>query len=575
METTDETHDPDDVEQLQNDTQRHNDRLAMETGAELERTRIRRAFKKKRVVPDEQEFRDAMTAEGPIGARDAQADMEDEIARVEALDVLEGLRSLQQGDPINWRIYRTGASEADMNGFLDTWSTTQLTQERLRDKFGGGTYRIRGTYSNGQFAGGRTVRVAGDAQRKEAAMSQQSGGSAFNMSEFLAQQASRDAQLRREQDERLARDKREKDEADERRRKERNDLLAIVMPAVSAIGAAIAGAFGGRQDNTAALIAAVKGPDPLVLLTQLQTLQKQNQPDVLTKILPMLIDMAGSKATGGDTGWLDVIKEFAKGAGPAVGGLIEAQLKAAQAAQPPMEVTSVPQAGLTVPSNPVLPNGMPGAGPHFAPAPPHGQNGLPNTSNGTIVVPDSVRRRERRSAIATGNSAVGHPMMPPGSRQAGFAATAAKSSPSNGNADMNLMSLLPHLPWLRDVLTRMLQAAQRGKSPQVYAALFLEEVPDDVSGETVLELLGAPDWFARIVKLIPQWNDSQLYPWLDAARTEILTTIQRSMGVPPGAAHGDSAPRVSQDPSPAAAPPPRRNTDEIDRPTKIPSLTGD
>lgn len=140
---------------------------------------------------------------------------------------------------------------------------------------------------------------------------------------------------------------------------------------------------------------------------------------------------------------------------------------------------------------------------------------------------------------------------------------------------MNVMSLLPHLPWLRDVLGRMLQGAARGKSPQVYAALFLEEIPDDVSGETVLQLLGAPDWFASICKLIPQWNDSRLYPWLDAARTEILTTIHRSMGVPPGAAHGVSAPHVSQDPTPAAAPPPRRPTDEIDRPTKLPSLTGD
>lgn len=572
MEITDETHDPDDVEGLQDETRRHNDRLAMETGAEIERRRIRKAFKKRPTVPDEQEFRDAITAEGPVGARDAQADMEDEIARVEALDVLEGLRSLQQGDPINWRIYRVGASESELNGFLDTWSTSQLTQERLRDKFGGGTYRIRGTYSNGQFAGGRTVRVAGDAQRKETSMTS-SGGSAFNMSEFLAQQAARDAQLRKEQDERLSREKREKDDADDRRRKERNDLLAIVMPAVSAIGAAIAGAFGGRQDNTAALIAAVKGPDPLVLLTQLQTLQKQNQPDVLTKILPMLIDMAGSKASGGDTGWLDVIKEFAKGAGPAVGGLIEAQLKATQAAQQPtMEVVSSPAPPLTRPLNPMLPAGSATGAPGFQPE--------PNGTSGSIVVPDSVRRRERRSATALDPSIAGSPMRPAAGNLGQPARTAGNSSPSNGSGEMNLMSLMPHLPWLRDVLTRMLQGAARGKSPQVYAALFLEEVPDEVSGETVLELLGAPDWFANICKVVPQWNDSRVYPWLELARRDILSTVQQSMGAPPTAAHDASQSRVTQAaptgaPSLQGAPSPRRNTDEIDRPTKLPSLTGD
>lgn len=141
---------------------------------------------------------------------------------------------------------------------------------------------------------------------------------------------------------------------------------------------------------------------------------------------------------------------------------------------------------------------------------------------------------------------------------------------------MNLLSLLPHLPWLKDVLARMLQGAMRGKSPQVYAALFLEEVPDEVSGETILQLLGAEDWFASLCKLEPRWNDSRLVPWLQAARADILTTIQNAIGSTAAPMITESAPPISQ-PEPSAPPASvaRRNTGEIDRPTKLPSLTGD
>lgn len=524
-----------------------------------------------KIDPDASEFRDEIqvTSYATSGALQVELDRERVDAEQATLDVLQAMRAMDAGDQVKWRISRSGHENDELNGYLETWPNHQMTIERLRDRFGGGTYYCKG-FRRGKYTAHETLQISGEAKRKPSGVEGVSSSipvgpaaPSFDVQGFLMAQERRDE--KRAQADRQERIERE--ERDEKRRAERMQLLLTLGPAaITALG----GLFQGRPDNTAALLTALKPPDLLTTMTQLKALQGNNQEGLLTKLLPMVIDLAGSKASSGDTGWLDIIKEFAKGAGPAVGGLIEAQLKAAQVAQISAPMLPEGQQPLISPLNPTPHIGHVSVG---SPIP----IGAPNGNNPTIVVPDSLRRRERGSAGARGSSPAGSHTAPAEPSPGRRAPTVASSSPSNGsgNPDMNLMSLLPHLPWLRDVLTRMFQAAQRGKSPQVYAALFLEEVPDEVSGETVLELLGAQNWFANICKVVPQWNDSQLYPWLDTARREILITVQRSMGPPHAAAHDATQPRVTQASTPVAAPPRQQATDGIDRPTKLPSLTGD
>jgi len=517
---------------------------------------------------DEQDFNDTIETldrDAPEPGAYASEEMQREMEQVEQLDVLEGLRALQVGDPITWRIYRVGSTDADLNGFLETWSTSQLTQDRLRDEFGGGTYRIRGTYANGKFAAGRTIRIAGDAKRKEKVMSQPQ--SAFNLGEFLAQQEARDAARRQELQDQRERERKEADEKEDRRRRERNELLAIVMPAVTGLTTAVVGAFSAnRGPDLAALIAAMKGPDPITVLTQLKALER-NSDSAMTKILPMLIDMAGDKASGGDTGWLDVMKELAKTAGPTIGGLIETSVQtaranaAAQAALPPMSV--VPQASPTAPAL-------------TAPPP-------------LIVVPESVPRRDRRTRFANGAPPVESP--PPSTGGVATAGASSGGTIAAGQADMNLIKLLPHLPWLKEQLFRMGQAAVKGRDPELYAALFLEELPDGIGPDVVGQLLAREDWYAQLCQVEPRMNRPDIVPWFTAARNAILQSLEQELGAAVGAhapATASPDPRArtvvevrgpeaagNSAPVQPAASAPKPAVKEPGRPTQLPSLTGD
>lgn len=164
-----------------------------------------------------------------------------EQAQLEQLDVLEGLRQMQTADPITWKVYRAGHEESKYNGYLGQLQTTSLTQEYLRKKFGGGQYRVRGTFSGGRYAAQRQLTIAGESilyiptEMNGATPTMPSAGPAFNMSEFLTVQQNMD-EKRRDADERR---RQQDDERSERRSKETRDFIvalgAVVAPVVTAL----------------------------------------------------------------------------------------------------------------------------------------------------------------------------------------------------------------------------------------------------------------------------------------------------------------------------------------------------
>lgn len=534
---TDVSDDPDDIETLRDDTRRSNDQLS-------QRVRHGQAVKaalRREASADEQEFHDALSVERPQSFSDVEADAREELTELERLDVFEGLRALQTGDPISWKIYRVGAQDHELNGYLDTWSTSQLDQGRLRDEFGGGTYRIRGQDSRGRFAGGRTVHVAGDAKRREKSMTSATGGVAggFNLAEFLSQQEARDASRRQEQIDERKREKEERERQDERSRQNRNEMLALVLPAVTGLTTALVGAFSAnRGPDIASLIVAMKGPDPITVLTQLKQLQGNND-GALTKILPMLIDMAGTRASGGDTGWLDIVKELAKSAGPTIGGMIEMSVQTARA-----NVEAAGRPALPAPSapNPTLPS------------PP-----------GLIVVPESHRPRLAPTAAVNGAPGAGSAgsFATPAGGPAAATATTGLAGTTPAGADMNYLALLPHLPWLKAMLVKLGKAAQSGKNHQVYAALFVEELPDTLDVNQVGQLLSASDWYQKLCQVEPRLDHADFLPWFTALRDEVLRLLRPA---------GEGQPQPV--PAPSASPKPKPQAVEVERPTRVPSLDG-
>lgn len=521
------------------------------------------------IDPEGQEFRDqleigeSLDQLGVVQGIDAELRESERQRESDTLEVLEAMRGLDHGETVKWRITRTGTGDPQLDGFLDTWPSKMLTLERIRDKMGGGTFYLKG-FRNGKYWVHKTVEIAGvpkmyvkGAATVDAAtgapVSTQAG---FDITAFLAQQAARDAQVRREQEEREQKRRQEREEREERDRKSRNELLAIVMPVVGSIGTALTAAFtgnrGSQMADIAALMAAMKGPDPITVLTQLKALERSGNDGMMSKILPMLIDMAGDRATSGESGWMDVVKELAKGAAPALGEMIQQQAatRAGSGVNGNTPVTpSLPMAVSTT-QTPALPNG------------------------GLIVVPESRPRRERPGATAS-------------ARGASTADTVSSRSGGNGvggNMDMAMMSLIPHLAWLRDQLSRMLVAATNQRDPEVYAAIFLEELPNGVSSQTLGQLLGADDWFEHLVQLDPRLGQVDCGQWFAQVRQLILVSIEEELGAsiarhgrPSRGSSADSRATVQvavRGPAESASAP-QVGKDGVERPGKLPSLSGD
>lgn len=546
----------DSLEPLDAELRAEREKLTRSSRAERELRKLKQDANR-----DSQDFRDLIDGSSPATTSDVEADARHELEEQERLDVLDGLRALQTGDPINWKIYRVGSQDADMNGYLGTWATSQLTQERIKDEYGGGTYRIRGSASSGKFVGGRTIHIAGDAIRKEKNIVSQGGASSFNLSEFLTQQEARDAARRKDDETRRERERRESEEREDKRRRERNEMLAVVMPAVTGLTSALIGAFSNRGPDIAGLIAALKPPDPLTMLTQLKALNGNNQ-GLAEKLVPMLLDKAtDGGGGGGETGWMDVVKEVVKSAGPTVGGMIESAVAQARA-NATSSAISAERSGMPPISNtPMISGPVPSVMPADRPAP-------------LLVVPESMPRRERRLRSASEVRPVesgGLHGRGPGSSAATVGGSSTTAIPVERGADMNLVSLLPHVPWLRDQLARMGTAAVRGKDPDVYAALFLEELPDGVSPGLVVQLLSRGDWYQQLCQLEPRLNREDLVPWFERMRQYLLGYLQNSSGPVEGGPVVASTPSI---PAPVPAPTKSPPT-EIQRPTKLPSLMGD
>lgn len=133
-------------------------------------------------------------------------------------------------------------------------------------------------------------------------------------------------------------------------------------------------------------------------------------------------------------------------------------------------------------------------------------------------------------------------------------APAAGTQAHQAASEAGMLDLLPHLPWLKAQLAKLANAAARNRDPELYAAMFLEELPAGLTPQRVLEMLSRPDWLNQLARFEPAIVDATV-PWWTRLQSLIVGMI-----------------RESQSPLPGAVP---KSAQPVARPQGVPSLTGD
>lgn len=442
---------------------------------------------------------------------------QDEQEHREDTDVLAGLRELDGSGGVQWRAYRVGDLDQSRNGYVCEVPREMLNMAYLTNKLGPGTYRIEAVSGKGQYLARRTVTIAQDAQRAASATHSVQVGAAmgaFDMRQFYAEQDAREEARRRREDEER-----------ERRRKDRNELLTIMAPVAAAVLPALLGRGNG---DMAAIITALKPPDPLQSIAALKSLmpetKQENTLDSAFKILDKIGDIGPKE---GETGWMDVLKELVKSAGPTVGTVIEGAITRATLASPAA-----------------------GAQPVLSPNP--------------VTQAPSFNR----------------------------AAPAVSAENSHSTGDPRMLTLLKLLPWLQAQMTVALTRASKGVEPGLMAETLLADLPDGTDPESLLGIIQRPDWFEMLCKADARVRQHHAwFAHMRAALIEEITQVEFTEPLPDLPTHRNppSSPRAGiqgtgqshgvQDSVSGAATPatpnpgmtvtevtPERGTGEVDRP---------
>ena len=101
--------------------------------------------------------------------------------------------------------------------------------------------------------------------------------------------------------------------------------------------------------------------------------------------------------------------------------------------------------------------------------------------------------------------------------------------------NVNVIQMTKILPWLQAQVKALLVQAVRDKEPALYAAVFLDNLPDFVSVELILQRFGqenAIDELSTINGGVLQYRQ-----WFEEFRDEVLQQINEAMGNTP--AHGN------------------------------------
>jgi hypothetical protein len=421
-----------------------------------------------------------------------------EVAARSEADVLEGLRELEGAEGVKWFIYRINAPDPTQNGFLDRWGTALLTQENLRDKFGPGSYKVRGHYPNGTYAAHRTIEIAGDAPRREVGKDTKTvtASGPMDLPQLLVMLDARDERRR----------------AEEAAKRDENQsfwksLAATLAPIVAPKLIDLMTGNTGKQGTVTELLTGLK---------ELRSLDGPTKSGVggLKETLEMVALMRDTFDGGsrvGEKGPWDALTELARAAGPKVGAVLEALPQALNVGKSNLPTTAT-AAMRVISSSP--PNSARVASPNLSPVPvtaslsvsgaPDGFPTAPSTNSGENTTNPEVIRSETSETNPTPASGDG------------------AAHGTSGSEDMNL-GYVALIPYMRKQLELLVLKAHRNSDPSLYAELMLDNLPEGVQPQTILDFLQRDDWWHMLNQF-----DERVQPyggWFENLRTELITLI--------------------------------------------------
>lgn len=405
----------------------------------------------------------AAAAEQELGLPDDDA----EEAEISA-DVLEGLRRLDQGgNRVTWYVYSDSpGKKGDSEGYVEKLRTEHLDEQRFKQRYGAGEYRVLGRTSDGHYVkGSHTVIRISDIGMEAPAAPSAGGDAATLLREMRA--------------------------ADEARQKSRDENLKTYATILATPLATLAAAFLTRKPaiDIAALITALRpaqSPPTLVEMTTALASLKSLQPEggggggnveLVLKVLERLQDLPQGSA--GEGGWIGFMRDMVKEALPAAREFLGRSQGAP--ALPPGAPMFAPGA------NPVLPRPVLPAGPNPA------VNGAsPPTPTASAASPPSSLPSD----------------VPP--------------SDSNSAQGAEMWALAE--PWLRRRAEDLHEWAAANMEVELCAEVLLASVPKIframLSEADLCGFLQRPDWWAVLTGFHPPL--SPYHAWIDDVRQELL-----------------------------------------------------
>lgn len=212
-------------------------------------------------------------------------------------DELRALAELDSGSGIKWSVHRVSDMGGKLPGYCGSLTTAELSLDRIASEWGIGRYKVRGTHSNGQFAGQNTITIAEPPKGAN-------GTAAPGVPPVAAQTGVADyIALMEARDEKSSRNMRE--------------WATILVPLAAPLIANL-------------LKPAAAGPTLAELTTTLQNMKTlSGEGSNVSKIeeLKNLIDVVRGLDPPDKSGstWVDLIRDTVKEAGPMVTGLLAAR----------------------------------------------------------------------------------------------------------------------------------------------------------------------------------------------------------------------------------------------------------
>lgn len=396
----------------------------------------------------------------PAGQLDSVEIYANEQARQSEDDVLAGLRSIDRAEGVMWSIYRLNDPDPSRNGFLTKWGTSMIAMENIRDKFGPGTYRVRGHYPNGTFATQRDVPIAGDAPRR--LPPENNAVATPDIQTLLVtldeRQARRDA------------------ESEARRAADRDfwkNLLAVAVPVALP---KLIDLFAPKREGVAEMLAGLKS------LRELEGPAERgggikSALDIIQSIREL---DGGGGSRAGEKGPWDALTELAKSAGPKLGESLQAIGSALASAKSGGAVTSLP-----------MPNGVHAGAPGMSVAPVMGSRFVSTVAD--VSHPNSFMTSTTPSPVA---EQIGSPILNP------------KSDSGESENDMQV-ALLALVPMLRSQIDIWVVKAASDSDPELYADLLLDNLPPNVTRDMLRKFLERDDWWSML-----QQFDARVAPYI-------------------------------------------------------------